>query len=287
MKIPCEYCGQMIPETEQTCPYCGAANKNVKRAAYGVPTTIEELRAWCKAHNLPLQDMRVFIGEDYRGAKAFGIYKDEATGNFVVYKNKADGTRAVRYEGNDEAYAVNELYLKIKERVDEQKRHLGTRGAGGAKGSKALEKVTNVFLKALIRCIVLQAIIITLVSAIALSSWFRREPSSGYYDYQGSTYYYDNSDWYEWDNYIEAWSPTQVDRELKKNADDYYQTYGWREDYEAGDFKESSYYGEKERASDDWDSDYDWDSNDDWDSNYDWDSSDSWDSGYDDWDSDW
>lgn len=40
MKIPCEYCGQMIPETEQTCPYCGAANKNVKRTAYGVPATM-------------------------------------------------------------------------------------------------------------------------------------------------------------------------------------------------------------------------------------------------------
>ena len=128
MKIPCEYCGQMIPETEQTCPHCGAVNRRVKRTAYGVPTTIEELRAYCRNHNLPLADMRVFLGEDYRGAKAFGIYRDEATGNIVVYKNKADGTRAVRYEGSDEAYAVNELYLKIKERVAEQKRHLPPKG---------------------------------------------------------------------------------------------------------------------------------------------------------------
>ena len=27
--------------------------------------------------NLPLEEMRTFIGEDYKGAKAFGIYKDE------------------------------------------------------------------------------------------------------------------------------------------------------------------------------------------------------------------
>lgn len=127
MKIPCEYCGQMIPETAQKCSYCGAGNRRVRRTAYGVPATIEELRAYCRHHNLPLADMRVFLGEDDRGAKAFGIYRDENTGNFVVYKNKADGTRAVRYEGSDEAYAVNELYLKIRERVAEQKRHLPPR----------------------------------------------------------------------------------------------------------------------------------------------------------------
>lgn len=38
-------------------------------------------------------------------------------------KSKKNGLRAVRYEGNDEAYAVNELYLKIKERVEVQKSH--------------------------------------------------------------------------------------------------------------------------------------------------------------------
>lgn len=275
MKIPCEYCGQMIPETVQVCPHCGAANSRVKRTAYGVPTTIEELRAYCKQHNLPLQDMRVFLGEDYRGAKAFGIYRDETTGNFIVYKNKADGSRAVRYEGNDEAYAVNELYLKIKERVDEQKRHLGAKGAGGAKGSKAPEGFVGRFRKSLIRSIILQALIIILVAAIVLCGRFFPGPSCGYYDYQGSTYYYDNSDWYEWDDYIEAWSPAQADKELQKNADDYYQSYGWRDDYEAGDFTESYWYSEKEWSNDDWDYDYDWDSGD------------SWDSSYDDWDSDW
>ena len=73
--------------------------------------------------NLPLEEMRTFIGEDYKGAKAFGIYKDETDGTFVVYKNKEDGTRAVRYKGSDEAYAVNELYQKMKERVAVQKAH--------------------------------------------------------------------------------------------------------------------------------------------------------------------
>ena len=61
--------------------------------------------------------MHVHIGEDYKEPKAFGIYRDAASGHFVVYKNKADGQRAVRYEGMDEAYAVNELYQKIRSMV--------------------------------------------------------------------------------------------------------------------------------------------------------------------------
>lgn len=265
MKIQCEYCGQMIPETAQFCPHCGAPNRRVKRAAYGVPTTIEELRAYCRHHNLPLTDMRVFLGEDYRGAKAFGIYRDEGTGNFIVYKNKADGTRAVRYEGNDEAYAVNELYLKIRERVGEQKRHMG------AKRSKTTGRTEQILIKSLIG----HVIILTMAFAIGLGCWFMAGPSGGYYVYQNSTYYYDTSCWYEWDDYDQEWQPTQASAELKENADDYYQSGSWRSSYDVGDFTESSYYSEKEWASDDWDSDYDWDD------------SDSWDSGYDDWDSDW
>ena len=49
-----------------------------------------------------------FLGQDIREPRAFGIYQD-ADGLFVVYKNKANGERAVRYRGRDEAYAVNEL----------------------------------------------------------------------------------------------------------------------------------------------------------------------------------
>ncbi len=100
MKIKCDWCGSWINDFDQVCPNCGGVNNNYNRHANGVPQTIEELKAWAKEMNLPLQDMRTFIGEDYKGAKAFGIYKDETDGTFVVYKNKEDGTRAVRYKGN-------------------------------------------------------------------------------------------------------------------------------------------------------------------------------------------
>lgn len=132
MKIKCDWCGSWINDFDQVCPNCGGVNNNYNRHANGVPQTIEELKAWAKEMNLPLQDMRTFIGEDYKGAKAFGIYKDETDGTFVVYKNKEDGTRAVRYKGTDEAYAVNELYQKMKERVAVQKAHQQPKAAAPA-----------------------------------------------------------------------------------------------------------------------------------------------------------
>ena len=66
--------------------------------------------------------MRFFIGEDHRGARAFGVYKDEH-GVCTVYKNKSDGSRAIRYQGTDEAHAVGEIYQKLKSEIQNQRQH--------------------------------------------------------------------------------------------------------------------------------------------------------------------
>ena len=116
MKRKCDYCSGFIDDTEEVCPHCGGVNDHVMRSADGVPKTIEELKAFCRAKNLPLEKMRFYIGMDFRQPKAFGIYKD-SDGNFVVYKNKGDGTRAERYRGKDEAYAVNEIYQKLRSEI--------------------------------------------------------------------------------------------------------------------------------------------------------------------------
>lgn len=56
--------------------------------------------------------------------KIKSLYKPyEENGEYIVYKNKDDGTRAVRYKGKDEAYAVNEVYLKLKSEILNQKTH--------------------------------------------------------------------------------------------------------------------------------------------------------------------
>ena len=70
---------------------------------------------------MPLEKMRFFIGENRKEPKCFGVYQDESTGNWIVYKNKADGTRAVRYEGPDEARAAQEIWNKIGDEVKHRK----------------------------------------------------------------------------------------------------------------------------------------------------------------------
>ncbi len=120
MKVKCEFCGAMIDDTLEKCPNCGANNQNIRRTTDHTPKTIEELQQWYKDRSLPPYEVtRFFIGIDYKEPKAFGIYQDGT--KFIVYKNKADGSRAIRYEGTDEAYAVNELFLKLKAEILDQK----------------------------------------------------------------------------------------------------------------------------------------------------------------------
>lgn len=115
MKIKCDFCESYFEDTESSCPYCGGANTAVgnHRFSNGVPKTIEELKQWAEQCNVPLAEMRVYIGDNNYSPKCIGIYKEGS--DVIVYKNKSDGTRAIRYQGSDEAYAVNEVYLKIKE----------------------------------------------------------------------------------------------------------------------------------------------------------------------------
>ena len=118
--VKCEYCGNYIADSQEKCPTCGATNKDFKRMTDGTPRTIEQLQSWYRARNLPPEEVtRFFIGKNIKEPRAFGIY--EENGRFIVYKNKSDGSRAIRYEGKDEAYAVNELYLRLKEEILNQK----------------------------------------------------------------------------------------------------------------------------------------------------------------------
>lgn len=119
-KIKCEFCGHYINDYEDRCASCGAPNNNLKRTVSDTPRTISELQSWYRARKLPPEEVtRFFIGKNITEPRAFGIY--EENGIFTVYKNKGDGSRAVRYQGEDEAYAVNELYMRLKEEILQQK----------------------------------------------------------------------------------------------------------------------------------------------------------------------
>ena len=251
MNIKCDYCGSFYPETDPNCPNCGATNP--RTAQTSVPKTIEELKAFCQSKNMPLEKMRFFIGVDYREPKAFGIYKDE-NGHFIVYKNKADGSRAVRYDGPDEAYAVNEIFQKLKSEVA-LRREMKATGQTPSTSKRKRDGISWIT-------------IIIVIILIALYVW-PRGPETGYYLYNNDYYYYQDSSWYYYDAGSWILADT-VDSLLADDASDYYQGGSYSGSYGVDDFSDSSYYED----STDWDSDWD-------------DSYDSWDSSGTDWSSDW
>ena len=246
MNIKCENCGNFYPETDAKCPACGASNPRAAQA--DVPKTIEELKAFCRSKNMPLERMRFFIGEDYREPKAFGIYKDE-NDHFVVYTNKADGSRAVRYEGPDEAYAVNELYQKLKSEVALRREQSAAQRTPMAARRQRRQA-----------CWIAAILIVVVVVAFFL---YMRNPHRGYYLYDDDYYYYQDSDWYYYD--VDGWIlADSVDEALRDDASEYYQGDSYNDYYGVGDFSDTEYYHESDSSSDSsWDIDYDsWDSSD-------------------------
>ena len=271
MKIKCDYCGSEVDDSLTNCPNCNAPLAHVNRTANGAPKTIEELKQWYKDRNLPDESItRFFIGKDVHEAKAFGIYKAN-NGDFVVYKNKSDGSRAVRYQGCDEAYAVNELYQKLKVEISDQKAKDSYKTSSTSNYSTRVNGIEEDededdgkrdfgtgIADAFCRLFAFLAsdyfffLILLIIFVVTATRGCHAVPALtssdyDYYDFGSGSYYNYDSDTstYEWDD---------------------------------------SYSGSSSDSSSSW-----WDDNDDWDwdSDYDWDSGSSWDSGGSDWDSDW
>lgn len=261
MKIKCNYCSAMIDETSERCPNCGAPLSGANRISNEQPKTIEELQAWYVAHHLPPEEItRFFIGKNITEPKAFGIYKD-TNGDCVVYKNKSTGERVIRYQGSDEAYAVNELYQRLRAEIVDQKANRPSNQPPAADGKKKKRKGCGCMIAILV---------LFLIGAIL--SVFDNTPPNGYYNYHGTQYYHQGSSWYYYDSNTDDWYESQDIDIDKDNASDY-RVY----DHSGKDFESTSWYDAGSNSDD-----YDWDDDDDWGG-----SSSDWDSGSTDWDSDW
>ncbi len=277
MQVKCDFCDNFFEDTEEKCPYCSAPNNHIRRHAKDVPHTIEELKAYCEANKVPVEKMHFHIGENYKGPRAYGIYKDGE--EFIVYKNKSDGSRAVRYSGKDEAYAVNELFQKMRAEFNEHK----TAMVNQAANRPVKRKRSGLPFRLTFKRIVIIAVLLFLVGVFI---WAAID-DSGYYKYNDQYYYNQSNTWYKYNAAKSLWEEATPPED---DMDNYFESYDFDYDYGIDNFNSSDYYDDSSWDSDDddgfWsssDDSYDWDDDDDWsydDSDYDWDSGS-------DWDSDW
>ena len=259
----CEYCGSTIKSSDRTCPQCGAPNPNYvpdgKRQIF-LPKTIEELQEYCAERGMPLLRMRFFIGEDFKEPKAFGIFRD---GNdVVVYKNKANGQRAIRYRGPDEEHAVNELFQKLLEECHNRGIYPDGKpveGAGPTRSSGPSNFVKKVFLPVFLSMFLLTGIGIGAGMYMHRNDGYYVVNNQDVYYHHGNNWYHDSGDdWYEVSDFP------------YDDYEDYYAGDDYDSDWGGTDFKDSAIWEEIQENSSSSSSDYDsWDSSDtDWDSDW-------------------
>lgn len=264
--------------------------------------SLQEYKDFVALHNIPLDTIRFALGEDKgHEPRWFYIYQDRFTGQWVVAKNKNDGSTAERYRGFDEAEACQILFDKMQEEFNKRQYASGS-GSGENKYSSQTKKkrksranATIIFDKFLIALVIVGSIYI-LAEGYFDRQAAKRRPGQGYYVFQvnyddGSLwddlYYYLDGDWYYYDDEYNDWYP---DSDFDYDDDyvrDYYVGSGYSSldgyyEGDAWDFDDTSYYQNYVEESYNNDN-YDDDDDDSWDS-YDWDD---WDSNDSDWDSDW
>ena len=310
----CEYCGATISTNNKMCPNCGASNPLYvvdEERIITDPQTIEELQEYCAERGMPLARMRFFIGVDFKDPKAFGIYR-APDGDVVVYKNKADGTRAIRYKGRDERHAVNEIYGKLLEECHNRGIYPdGKSSTPYMSNSNSRESyytrsnrtnASNSFANSIISnfsrnssdaarkgCRSSSVAILVWISIMAFCFIFMnvkmseaRNHPSGYYKYNDDMYFRQGNNWYYYDDAINDWY--EVDNSITDSMydanKDYYYEGSWNSDW-GSSFYNSDAYREYQESRSSSSSDNDWDSGS---SDSSWDD---WDSGSTDWDSDW
>ncbi len=275
----CPFCDGTVRSDEKNCPHCGAANENyvvdTERTIFQ-PKTIDELKEYCAERGMPLLRMRFFVGEDFKEPRAFGIYRDGD--RFVVYKNKADGTRAIRYDGPDEAYAVNELYQKLLVEChnrgiypDGKQPPITRSGAAQTKSSPNIQRWLGL--------LIMVAIVLLSIGLSRICSSTKHK-NDGYYQFDyipGYVWYRYGDNWYYSTDNDSDWQSgyRPLDNESHTytgDYDDYYVGKDYDSDWGVTDFKDS----------DTWDSISSSSSSDSSSSDYS-----SWDSGGTDWSSDW
>ena len=160
---------------------------------------------------------------------------------------------AIRYQGKDEEYAVNELYQRLKDEIVHQKqlnsnKRKGVFSSASSKGFS--NKNSGSKLAQLVNKIWIIAVIVILINSFLVTPFKNRH--NGYYQYDSNVLYNYQGDWYYWD--YTDWEPLEqlagpdvareVSKELESDYDEYYLSEKWNSSYSFDNWDNSSYYEE-------------------------------------------
>ncbi len=97
------------------CKNCGSRCDSGICKTCGTPQTITALRNWVVENNAGMIPHNLVIGEESVDPFVCGLYVDESTRDFVVYRTNECGFSRLLYQGQDEATAVYSLFSKLRD----------------------------------------------------------------------------------------------------------------------------------------------------------------------------
>lgn len=239
-------------------------------------SSVKEYQDFVKKHNLPLEKMRFALERKY-DKRWFYLYYDPTLDEWIVAKNKDDGTTAVRYRGPSEATACQILFDKMEDEA-RKRGYLGGYSTANPKSRKKGLDAPTIIMWVTIVLVIGIAVMYALLSSSGEGYYVKRASGQVYYYMDDNYYYYDDTydDWYYMDSVDFTYDDYEEDY-------DYYDRYDFEREYGpeymTGEddwfFSNTTYYDDYHSSSSSSSSDW---SSDDYSS---WDSSDT------DWGSDW
>ncbi|MBQ1371968.1 MAG: hypothetical protein IIY70_03460 [Oscillospiraceae bacterium] len=250
-KCVCGSCKVKYSNKLDNCPNCGALNPAhipVEAATeynFRMPKTLRELEQLLEDNRLSPSNIRLHLREDYPGPLCCGIFQD-GEGNFVVYKNRIDGSRLVRYRGPDESYAVGELVDKMLEQVEvrralhvvlpHEQGSMTVQKDSAPKGKKPGRSSGKRRSKIKWNYLGLFSPLLIVLLLWVVMNWNSTKP--GYYLYQNSYYYYQDSDWFVYQG--DTWFPTVP--VFATDSSRYFRSERFSTSFGIADFASSGYY---------------------------------------------
>lgn len=228
----CGFCGQSIPDGLEVCPNCGAP---VSESEAGLPRregprSLDELKEYCREQRLSPEKLLFSIGRDSDEPRVNGIFQ-EPGGDYVVFRNKSDGTRLERYRGTDEEEAVQTLYPRLRDELERQR----SAAFAASRGAGPVRRRSGCLSRPLL------IIIVLVVVCSLVFTFFDKRPSNGYYRFNEVYYYCEGGDWYYYSSSMLDWLPAgSLDPELKDNFKDFFQSSVYLESFPVPDYNDHS-----------------------------------------------